>query len=395
MYRLMHDKLTFHRRINLRGYHYDHIILMATLALIGIGLAAIYSSSAVIAMNKYGNPYYFLRNQLMWVAIGLLGMFIGMRLNYTKLKGTTVFLLMFSLILLILVLIPGIGSEINGARRWLRAWSFSFQPIEIAKLSLIIYIAYYIERKEDVIRDFKYGFLPAIVVLTIFQILIMRQPDIGSAFVIGLCIIVLLFIAGARITHILTLALISLPYIYKILFSAGYRKKRIIAFLDPWNDSTGAGFQMVQSFLALGSGGLFGVGIGEGKQKLFYLPEPHTDFIFSLIGEELGFVGGITVILLFSLIIWRGLKIALGASDVFGMYLALGITIMIGGQALMNLGVVTGLLPTKGITLPFVSAGGSSLVVSMTAIGILLSVRRVALQKIQRFSCDQKGTAQW
>ncbi|MEW6410525.1 MAG: putative lipid II flippase FtsW [Nitrospirota bacterium] len=395
MYRLMHDKLTFHRRINLRGYHYDHIILMATLALIGIGLAAIYSSSAVMAMNKYGNPYYFLRNQLMWVAIGLLGMFIGMRLNYTKLKGTTVFLLILSLILLILVLIPGIGSEINGARRWLRAWSFSFQPIEIAKLSLIIYIAYYIERKEDVIRDFKYGFLPAIVVLTIFQILIMRQPDIGSAFVIGLCIIVLLFIAGARITHILTLALISLPYIYKILSSTGYRKKRIIAFLDPWNDSTGAGFQMVQSFLALGSGGLFGVGIGEGKQKLFYLPEPHTDFIFSLIGEELGFVGGITVILLFSLIIWRGLKIALGASDVFGMYLALGITIMIGGQALMNLGVVTGLLPTKGITLPFVSAGGSSLVVSMTAIGILLSVRRVALQKIQRFSCDQKGTAQW
>jgi cell division protein FtsW len=350
--------------------------MISALMLVVLGIIMIYSSSAVIAMQRYGNPFYFLRNQIIWVAIGIIGMLIAKKLDYKILKRLSLPLIIFSVILLILVLIPGIGTEVNGSRRWFRFIGLSFQPSELAKLTLIISISAYIAKRAGRMDDFVYGFFPPVVLLGAFQILIMLQPDMGTAIALGVMVLTLLFISGVKVPHILSLGVVLVPFIIKFAFNVGYRRRRILAFLDPWSDPTGAGFQVVQSFLALGSGGLLGVGLGQGKQKLFFLPEPHTDFIYSLIGEELGFLGCGAVILFFLVIIWRGTRIALRTDDPFGRYLAMGITLMIGIQALINLGVVTGMLPTKGLPLPFVSFGGSSLLINMVALGILLNISK-------------------
>lgn len=353
---------------------YDRILMVSALILLVIGIIMIYSSSAVIAMQRYGTPLYFLKNQIVWSAIGIIGMLVAKNLDYKRLKRLSVPLIIFSCFLLILVLIPDIGREVNGARRWIRVIGISFQPSELAKLTLIISISAYIAKMAGRMEDFVYGFFPPVVLLGVFQILIMLQPDMGTAITIGFIVVPLLFIGGAKIPHILSLGIPLIPFFVKVVFNAGYRKKRLIAFLDPWSDPEGAGFQVIQSFLALGSGGLFGLGLGEGKQKLFFLPEPHTDFIYSLIGEELGFLGASLVVLLYLIILWRGARIAVRVDDLFGRSLASGLTLMIGIQALINLGVVSGLLPPKGIPLPFVSFGGSSLLINMIALGILLNI---------------------
>jgi cell division protein FtsW len=354
----------------------DRVLLVITLILLGIGIAMVYSASAVIALKKFDDPHFFLKKQILWAVLGGLGLYAAFRIDYHRLQPWALPILAVSLVLLLLVFLPPLGREIHGTRRWIQFAGLSFQPAELAKLALILYTASMLVKKGERIADFVYGFFPHVVLLGIFFFLIVLQPDLGSAVVLALLVLTLLFLGGSRPAHLLSLGVFLVPFLYQLISGVGYRWKRVLAFIDPWQDPTGAGFQIIQSFLALGSGGLLGSGPGEGKQKLFFLPEPHTDFIFALIGEEWGLIGGLVVIGLFLVILWRGTRIALRAPDPFGAYLAAGLTLMIALQALGNLAVVVGLVPTKGLPLPFVSFGGSALWVNLVGIGILLNVSR-------------------
>jgi cell division protein FtsW len=256
--------------------------------------------------------------------------------------------------------------------RWLKISTFTFQPSEFAKLGLIIFLAYFLTKKEDRIRSFSFGFLPTILLSGLVIALVLKEPDFGAALFLTAMVFLLLFISGARVIYIAGAFLLAAPVAYALLMNAEYRYKRLIGFIRPWEDPTGASFQIIQSFLSFGSGGLFGLGLGEGRQKLFFLPAPHTDFIFSIIGEELGLVGAMGVVLLFFILTLRGIQIGISIQDKFGSYLALGITLMISLQAVINMGVVLGLLPTKGLTLPFISYGGTSLIANFIGLGILL-----------------------
>jgi cell division protein FtsW len=256
--------------------------------------------------------------------------------------------------------------------RWLKIQSFSFQPSEFAKLGLIIFLAYFLTKKEEKIRSFSFGFLPTVVLSGIVIALVAKEPDFGAALFLTVMVFLLLFVSGARLIYVAGAFLLIAPVAYYFLMNTAYRYKRLMSFIRPWEDSTGTSFQIIQSFLSFGSGGLFGLGLGEGRQKLFFLPAPHTDFIFSIIGEELGLVGAIIVVVLFFILTLRGVQIGLSLEDRFGAYLALGITLMISLQAVINMGVVLGLLPTKGLTLPLISYGGTSLVANLLGVGILL-----------------------
>lgn len=349
-------------------------LFLATIALTSMGIIMVYSASAIISLERYNDPFFFLKRQLVWVFLGLLGMLFAARINYRAFPKLLKPALLFTLFLLVLVLFPQFGKAIAGARRWLRIGDFTFQPSELAKLILILYMADTLSRKKEKIKNFTYGFLPPLIILGAIFILILLQPDLGTALIILVVILGMLFVSGVRLRHLFSLFLIALPSIWLLINKVGYRKRRILAFVDPWSDPRGAGFQIIQSLLALGSGGIFGRGLGEGTQKLFYLPAPHTDFIFAILGEELGFLGGVAVIILFGAFIYFGARIARRAPDLFGSLLALGITTWIGLQAMINIGVATGFLPTKGIPLPFISFGGSSLIFSLIGVGILLSI---------------------
>lgn len=356
---------------------FDPIVLITTVLLIGIGIVMIYSSSAIIAMERYNDPYFFLKRQAIWVAMGSILMALILRLDYRIIRKLTYPAIFITVVLLILLLIPQFSREIGGARRWLHLGPISFQPSELAKSTLILYIAHSLVKNADKLQDFTFGYLPNLVILGLFFLLIFFQPDLGTALIILMVVFTLFFVAGVRFLYIFFSFLMIIPFLcVTVLGVTGvtYQKIRILAFLNPWHDPLGSGFQIIQSFLALGRGNILGLGIGEGKQKLFYLPEPHTDFIFSVIGEELGFVGTVSVIILFAILIWRGVRISIRSQDLFGTYLSLGITMMIGIQAIINMGVAVGLLPTKGIPLPFISLGGSSLIVSMISIGMLLNI---------------------
>lgn len=353
---------------------FDEFILIITLILVLIGLIMVYSSSAIVALKKFGDPYFFLKKQVLWAFLGIIGMLIMIVFDYHVLRKFIYPILAIEFALLIMVLIPQFNHEVNGVRRWLNLGFFSFQPSETAKLTLILYISHLLAKKKEGIKDFTYGFFPPVLVVGIFLTLIILQPDFGTTLIIGCFVFLVFFVAGARLHHMLSVILFSLPFIFLSISNVEYQKRRIFAFLNPWGDPTGKGFQIIQSFLALGKGGLFGLGFGGSEQKLFYLPEPYTDFIFAIIGEELGFVGVLTIVILFVLLVWRGMRIAVKSRDLFGTYLATGITIMIGLQALVNICVVTGLLPTKGLTLPFLSYGGTSLFVNLIGIGILLNI---------------------
>ena len=298
------------------------------------------------------------------------------RLDYTFWKKLSIPMLACMLLLLVLVLVPSIGVAANGARRWLRWGPISVQPAEMAKLVAVIYMAAYLTNKGDKITLFRNGLLPALIVIGLLSGLALLEPDLGTVVVLGLVTVGMYFLAGARISHLLALGLCAIPVVLVLVLGSSYRRQRLMTFLAPWKDASDAGFQITQSFLAFGSGGPFGVGLGEGKQKLYFLPEAHTDFVLALVGEELGLIGTAAVTLLFAFFVWRGFQIAARARVPFGRYLGMGITLLIGGQALVNAAVVTGLLPTKGLTLPFVSYGGSSLVVSLIGVGILLSISR-------------------
>jgi cell division protein FtsW len=284
--------------------------------------------------------------------------------------------LILSFLLLVLVLIPGIGREVAGARRWFRFKFISFQPSELANIAIIVYVADFIARKEDQMRMFFRGFLPPICVLGLAVILILLQPDLGTAVALGMVIFIMLFIAGVRLSYLLSIIMLSLPVLYLLIFSVPYRRMRIMAFLNPWLDPKGGGFQIIQSQVALGSGGIFGIGLGHSRQKLFYLPAAHTDFIFSIIGEELGFIGTVGVIILFMILIQQGLKIIKHAPDRFSYFLSLGLILMISLKAVINIGVSCGVLPTKGLPLPFISYGGSSFIFDLVSVGMLMNIAR-------------------
>jgi cell division protein FtsW len=281
-------------------------------------------------------------------------------------------------LLLVLVLLPGLGVSVNGSRRWLRLGPLSFQPAELAKLALVVYLAAFLARKRDELGEFWRGMVPPLAVGGTLAALVLAQPDLGSCLTLLVLTVGLLFLAGAPTRSLALLVGPALSLAALAVWLAPYRMRRVFAFLDPWQDPRGSGFQIIQSWLALGGGGLTGRGIGESKQKLFYLPEAHTDFIFAVLGEELGFLGAAAVVVLFAVLVWRGLRIGIRAADPFGAYLALGITVLVATQTLVNLGVVTGMLPTKGLPLPFLSFGGSALLMTMLATGMLLNISQDA-----------------
>jgi cell division protein FtsW len=354
----------------------DQILLFVTITLALVGLVMMFSASAVMAGKKFDDSWYYLKRQLVWLTVGLILLHVASRIDYIWWKRLSFPLLGLVAVLLVMVLIPSIGQAKHGAHRWLQLGPISVQPAEMVKLVAVIYLAGYLARKEDRLQHFSTGLLPPLLIIGIISGLILKEPDLGTVVVLGLVTGGLLFVGGARLAHLSTMALCAIPIVFVLVWTNDYRRPRLMAFLNPGSDPANAGHQITQSFLAFGSGGLFGVGLGEGKQKLLFLPEPHTDFVLALVGEELGFVGTCVIVLLFAVFVIRGFQIATRARTPFGRYLGVGITTLIGIQALINACVATGLLPTKGLTLPFVSYGGSSLVVSLTGVGILLSISR-------------------
>lgn len=360
--------------IELKKTHFDLWLLVLTIILVSIGVTMVYSASAVLAHERFDDSYYYLKRMLVFALMGLAFMVFAMRVPYRIYCRLAYPILLGALGLCALVFVPGIGRTIGGATRWLHVGPFAFQPSELAKVAMIFFLAYSLQKKADKVRSFGIGLVPHLIVMAVVAGAILAQRDFGSAVMIAVVTWLMLFAAGVRLAYLFGMAAFVLPFAYLFLSGEGYRKRRMLAFLNPWSDRYGAGFQIIQSFVAFNEGGWFGKGLGEGQQKLFYLPEAHTDFIFSVLGEELGLVGVIFVITLFALFCWRGLRIALNAPDLYGRYVALGSTMLICLSAVFNIAVVMGLLPTKGMTLPFISYGGSSLVVSLIIVGILLNV---------------------
>jgi len=356
----------------------DGWLFVVTLMLLSTGVVMIYSASAIVAADRFRDPYFFLKKQVFWSALGSGALWLALRTDYRRLEKFVLPLLGLAVLLLVLVLIPGLGVSVNGSRRWLRFGPLSFQPAELAKLALVVYLAAFFARKRDELGEFWRGVVPPLAVGGVLAGLVLAQPDLGSCLTLLVLTLGLLFLAGARTRWLAVLVVPTLPLAALAVWMAPYRMRRVFAFLDPWQDPRGSGFQIIQSWLALGGGGLLGRGIGESKQKLFYLPEAHTDFIFAIVGEELGFLGATLVVVLFAVLVWRGLRIGLRAADPFGAYLALGITVLVATQTLVNLGVVTGMLPTKGLPLPFLSFGGSALLMTMLATGVLLNISQDA-----------------
>jgi len=337
----------------------------------------LYSSSAIYAHERIGDSLFFLKRHLWFLLLGFILMFSAMSVKLAEIEKSSRILMLAAILLLLAVLVPGVGVSVRGARRWFRIAGFvSFQPSEFAKFALIIYLASFVSRKGYKIKDLFRGYIPAVSVILLTGGLILMQPDFGTSVSILIIGFLIIFASGAKLKHLITTAFLGIPFLYYLVFSVPYRRRRILAFLNPWRDAEGTGFQIVQSLIALGSGGLLGVGLGQSKQKLFYLPESHTDFIFSIIGEELGFVGAVSIIILFAVFVWQGMRAFFRVHLPFNKMLIFGITAMIGLEALVNIGVNTGALPTKGLPLPFVSYGGSSLVFHMGALGLLLNAMR-------------------
>jgi cell division protein FtsW len=353
---------------------YDPLLLFAVLTLVGFGLVMIYSASAIMAQDKLGDSFYFLKRQAVAAGVGLVAMAVAMKLGYRRMARLAYPLLLLAILLLVAVLVPGLGTVVGGARRWLRVPGISIQPAEIAKVAWVIYLSYSLAKKQEKVKSFSIGFLPHIGIAGLLVGLCMLEPDFGSSVSLLFLMFVLLFAAGTKLSYLVGSVLMAIPFAYTAIATSPYRMKRITAFLDPWANRQGSGYQVAESLMSIGSGGLTGLGLGDGRQKLFFLPEAHTDFIFAIIGEELGLLGVGALILLYGVIIWRGLRAALNASEAFGTYLGLGVTSLVAFQAVVNMCVAMGLVPTKGLTLPFISYGGSSLIVLMGASGLLLSI---------------------
>jgi cell division protein FtsW len=353
---------------------YDYSILVPVAVLLVVGLVMVYSASAHLALYRVGDSSYYLKRQALFALIGIGALILARNINLSVLGRLVYPLLILSLFLLLAVLIPGLGHEAGNASRWIRFGGFSFQPSELAKFALVLYLAHSMAEKGETMAKFSSGLVPHLVVAGIFLLLLVAQPDLGTAVIIGGWVMVLLFIGGVRIRYLLVMFLCSIPMLLWLVFSTSYRMKRIFAYLNPWEDPKGIGFQIIHSFLAFGSGGMTGAGLGDGIQKLFYLPEPHTDFILSVAAEELGFLRLLVIMGFFAYLVYRGIVVSLRAKDLYSSYLALGISSMLAIQILVNTAVVTGLLPTKGLTLPLMSYGGSSLIMTLFTIGILLNI---------------------
>lgn len=355
----------------------DRTLFVVTVSLVSFGLVMLYSASAVVADDAHRSSYFFLIKQSLWAALGLIVMAVLMRVDYRKLRHPVVVygFLAVSVALLIAVLF---SPPLKNAHRWLRWGLLSFQPSEMAKLSLILAVAYQLDRRRDRIEDFFAGLFLPLVTTASLGFLVLIEPDFGTSICLVLVGTCLFFVAGAPFRYLVGMGAAAVPILYLLIVRVAYRRERLLSFLDPWEDPLGRGFQVIQSIIAVGTGGVLGAGFMRSRQKLFYLPEPHTDFIYSVIGEELGLVGCLAVIGAFVLILWRGVAIARRAPDLFGTLLAAGLTTLIVGQALINMGVSLGMLPTTGIPLPFISAGGSSLVTSLAAVGLLLGISQHA-----------------
>lgn len=353
---------------------YDLVILLMAVALTCFGVVMVYSASSVMATKKFHDGFYFLKRQGIYAVLGFGVMVLAMRIDYRQWREYAVPILLGCLVLLLLVFIPGIGGTAKGASRWIKFPGFNFQPSELAKIALIMYMAYSLDKKQEKVKFFSTGFAPYMVLLAVLLAILLKQHDLGAALTMGGVAILMLFAAGTRPRYILGMVVLALPFLYFLVMNVDYRRRRILAYLNPWEDPTNTGFQIIQSWLAFGNGGVIGQGLGEGKQKMFYLPEAHTDFILSVVGEELGLIGVVVIAAMFLMLVLRGVRVALMSQDPFGRFLAFGIVTLLGIQAFVNMGVVTGLLPTKGLALPFISYGGSSLIVTLFAVGILLNV---------------------
>jgi cell division protein FtsW len=341
--------------------------------LVVIGLVMVYSASAAIAAGRYGDPTYFVSRQAVWVVVGLAAFTAGAVIDYHAWRRVVAPLTLCAVAILVVVLVA--GWSVNGSRRWLRAAGFTIQPSEFARVVFILYAAHMLAKREDTIRSFK-SLAPLLVVVGIGVALIMAEPDLGNAVVLATVTATLCVLGGARLSHLGALAACAVPVVAYAIMGTAYRRRRWTAFLDPWSDANDSGFQVIQSMLAFGGGGATGAGLGEGRQKLFFLPEPHTDFIYSVVGEELGLLGTLAILALFAVLLWRGWRVALATADPFGRLLAFGLATAIGLAAALNIGVATGMLPTKGLPLPLVSYGGSSLVANLFAVGILFNISR-------------------
>lgn len=352
----------------------DKLILLSALVLSGMGAIMVYSASAIMSMERYSDPYYFFKRQIMYIGVGLVLMIAAMNIDYRHYRSLTIPLLGAAFVLMVLVFIPPIGKAVNGAARWIQFKMIRLQPSEIAKFALIVYASHYISKKRERMKDFKKGLMPLLIVIGLFFILLMKQPDFGTVVTIAAVITILLFVGGMSIKYVFAVILFAVPAIVMAVVLAPYRMKRWTAFMDPWADAQGSGFQIIQSMYAFARGGFWGLGFGEGREKLFYLPAPHNDFILAVIGEEIGMIGVVTVIGLLFLYMYRGVMVAMRTNDMFGMLLAVGIAALIGFQGVVNIAVNVGLMPTKGIPLPFVSYGGSSILFSLFSTGVLLNI---------------------
>ena len=363
-----------HRTFFGQSMQYDIALLFPVLFLVGVGIVMVYSASSALALKKFGTSYYFLKKQSIFALLGIVVLVVSCHIPYRAYRSLAYPLLILSIMFLTVILISGFGYSAGGAKRWFQFAGFTFQPSEFARFALVIYLAYSMNRKMDRIKVFSVGFLPHVLVLCLFTILIILQPDFGSVVIFGAITWIMLFVGGVRITYLLGSMVVVIPAAYYMMAGADYRIHRIMSFMNPWQYSGDKGYQVVHSLLAFGTGGIWGAGIGKGYQKLFYLPEPHTDFIFSVIGEELGLIGVLIILGLYTLILWRGISIARNSPDAFGSFVAVGLTTAMGLQIFINMGVALGLLPTKGLTLPFLSYGGTSLLMNMVSIGVLMNI---------------------
>jgi cell division protein FtsW len=354
--------------------HHDLALLASALTLVSLGLTMVFISSTVMANAQYQDPYFFVKRQGMYALLGVGVLVAGRSVDYHLYKRWVYWILLLALIGLVLVFIPGLGARVRGAARWVRVGSLTLQPSEFAKLAIVIFLAYSLSRKQEKMKYFAIGFLPHMVVAGLFIALIGKEPDFGTALTLTGIVFIMLLVGGTRLTYILISFCLGAPLAIIMVLRDPKKFSRVLSFLDPWKYGQDVGYQLKQSLLAIGSGGLMGMGPGQSRAKLFYLPDAHTDFILSIFSEELGFVGILLILALFTLLVYRGIRVALRAPDAFGSYLALGLTLLIGLQACINMGVVSGLLPTKGLSLPFLSYGGSSLLVNLLSVGILLNI---------------------
>jgi len=353
------------------------IVLFATIAaLVAIGLIMIYSASSATAYATYRDAAYYLKRQLVWLVVALIAAALVYRIDYRKLRSVATPGIVLTLMALVAVLVPHLGQASNGSRRWLGAAALSFEPSELAKLGLVLFLAAKLAVLGEGVRSLVRGVVPCLLITSAVAVPVLLEPDMGTASLLIFTAFGMLFCAGARIEHLAMCALSMLPVAALAIGSSAYKRARIFAFLDPWKDPQNAGFHIVQSLLALGSGGLLGLGLGASRQKFFYLPEQYTDFIFAILREELGLLGALGVIALFVIFAFRAVRIALAAPDRFGMLLALGCTLLIVIQAFVNIGVVTSSWPVTGVPLPFVSFGGTSLVVSLVAVALIINIGR-------------------